>query len=330
MNHSNQHHFKLLLEKYRAGSCTPEELEHLYRLADDPEMIPGLTFTSDEEKTQINDDIKHNIAERVKELRTEWPERKTASIKLRRRLWIAIVAAALIACISLLAIRFSDIGHGQGDWVDINTPAGVKSMPVMLPDSSVVRLYAGSRLKYPRRFKPGSRNIELLSGSAFLQVRPDKKAPFVVTVPGHIMVKVLGTSFGIATHAGYSIKVSVEKGKVQVGDKDKVMGVLLPGEELVYNYRQKTSEKTKNAQPVPEDRADEETVYLERATIDEIATVLKVVYKVELVYQPALKQYRLNARFSTRLSVDEVLDVLGAASGLEFKRHLQDVTVTAK
>lgn len=330
MNHSNQHSLKLLLEKYRAGDCTPAELEQLYRWADDPGKIPELTFVADDEKERINEEIKQGIVSQVKELRIEWPVKKAVALKLRRKLWIPVAAAALVACIGLLAIRFSERGREQEDWIKITTPMGVKSMPVVLPDSSIVRIYAAGQLKYPKVFKPGIRKVELLSGNAFLQVRPDKKAPFIITVPGHLSVKVLGTSFGITSRSKDNIRISVETGKVQVDDRDKVLDVLLPGEELTYNYQQKTYKKTNNIQPVPEEWADNETVYLEQATIDEIAMVLQVVYKVELVYQPEVKHYRLNARFSTRLSVDEVLEVLGAASGLEFKRQLHEVTVTAK
>lgn len=105
---------------------------------------------------------------------------------------------------------------------------------VVLPDSSVVWLNAGSLLVYPSTFLTETRNV-YLSGEGFFEVAKDKRHPFIVTT-NHLQLEVLGTAFNVSDYPeSDQVKTTLETGSLQVEVGRKAMRFLLvPDEQLVF------------------------------------------------------------------------------------------------
>jgi ferric-dicitrate binding protein FerR (iron transport regulator) len=121
-------------------------------------------------------------------------------------------------------------------------------MKILLSDGSLVKLDAGSSLKYPTAFEKDVREV-YLTGEGYFEVVPDKRRRFVVHV-NNAVIHVLGTKFNVrAWDETEIVKVAVKEGSVSLGmsqyrDKDKV--VISRGEFSVLqkNGKLSTPEKT--------------------------------------------------------------------------------------
>jgi transmembrane sensor len=97
---------------------------------------------------------------------------------------------------------------------------------ILLPDGSVVKMNAGSKLEYPSQFSEDKRKVKL-SGEAYFEVIHDASHPFVVELNG-AEVEDLGTSFNISAYPGKEkIEVNVTSGSVRLRElninKDAVL-----------------------------------------------------------------------------------------------------------
>ncbi|APY10560.1 hypothetical protein BWZ22_04605 [Seonamhaeicola sp. S2-3] len=80
----------------------------------------------------------------------------------------------------------------------LKVPYG-KTFKVVLSDSTIVHLNAGSTLKYPVQFAGLSTRKVVLTGEAFFEVAKDKAHPFIVET-NKINIEVLGTKFNLSTY----------------------------------------------------------------------------------------------------------------------------------
>ncbi len=117
-------------------------------------------------------------------------------------------------------------------WTIKQTASGEK-MTVTLPDSTVVKLNAESKLT----LDPANPREVSLEGEAFFEVARDSLYPFRIHT-GELVTTVLGTSFNVnAFSADSGITVSVLTGQVQVSQaqaQSKTAINLLPGEQARY------------------------------------------------------------------------------------------------
>lgn len=85
---------------------------------------------------------------------------------------------------------------------------------ITLPDGSIAFLNTNTRLRFPKEFVNGKREVEL-DGEAFFEVVKDKGATFEVNSQG-VKTVVLGTAFNVRAHQELPVKVAVQSGKVAV------------------------------------------------------------------------------------------------------------------
>lgn len=123
----------------------------------------------------------------------------------RRKL--TMVAAAAVACFAFLAGP-SLLLHLRADHI---TAAGETRL-VTMDDGSTVRLGPDSAMA--ASFGNRHRDIRLLSGQAWFEVRPDKARPFRVEAEG-VTTTVLGTGFDVRM-IGTATSVAVRHGRVRV------------------------------------------------------------------------------------------------------------------
>lgn len=155
--------------------------------------------------------------------------------------WVQRVAAVLF--LPLLAASLLQYYRGKSEPVrmlEVRTNPGMITS-VVLPDSTVVHLNSESSLRYPTSFaKSGQRNVEL-KGEAFFEVTKDAEKHFVVSIPHHSQIEVLGTSFNVEAYEDErNISTTLIEGKVNfsfLSGNIKKQLALNPGHKIVYDSK---------------------------------------------------------------------------------------------
>ncbi|TKC08615.1 FecR family protein [Pedobacter frigoris] len=240
-----------LLEKYKAGLCTAEEVQLLQK---------WFHHLGEDEASELN--VGDLTAAKLK---FEQNIRGSILPLHKYKLWprVAVTAAAVAAIVFGIWFFNSDTGalkQVQGDVVfkndiapgkntatlllangkvialDTNkksvvvtdsvktatmltasTPRG-GTYQVILPDGTKVWLNAASSIKFPSDFKGTKQRRIELTGEAYLEVAKDKSHPFIVESDGQ-QVEVLGTHFNVNSYADEgAIKTTLLEGSVKVND----------------------------------------------------------------------------------------------------------------
>ncbi|GAB4093700.1 FecR family protein [Flaviaesturariibacter terrae] len=128
--------------------------------------------------------------------------------------WLVVPAVALVTIATLLVLRDiytpAEVAARQSE---VSTRPGSRSR-VVLPDSTVVWLNAGSRLTYAEGFGVTHRHTEL-TGEAFFDVTHNEALPFTIKA-GEVRIKVLGTAFNVKAYPGEATETSLLRGHVQL------------------------------------------------------------------------------------------------------------------
>lgn len=181
---------------------------------------------------------------------------------------------------------------------------------VVLPDSSVVWLNAGSLLIYPSAFFPDTRNV-YLSGEAFFEVAKDEKHPFIVTT-GYLKLKVLGTTFNISAYPDNSqVIATLETGLLQVdiAEQNKRY-VLTPDNQLIYTPSTKMVEQLKVKAT---DYSDWRTggLFFNDMPLEDVLRALERVYHVKFhVYNSIGQDQILRVHFNKDEALETVLQII--------------------
>ena len=96
----------------------------------------------------------------------------------------------------------------------LSTPRGGQ-YHIILPDGSRVWVNSESKLKYPSKFDPDERRVEI-EGEAYFEVEK-RDIPFIVSAGKRAEIRVLGTNFNISAYSDETfVKTSLAKGSVKV------------------------------------------------------------------------------------------------------------------
>jgi transmembrane sensor len=204
-----------------------------------------------------------------------------------------------------------------------------KRMKLTLPDGSLVWLNANSRLRYADTYRQG-RDVDLLEGEAFFEVRRDTLHPFRVRT-GAIWVTVLGTSFNVKAYPGApTVAVTVATGQVAVADSIQRLALLSPNQQLAYH---KTSGQYVVGQADGGGAARWRTgqTVFDQATFAEVAAVLGNRFDIDIeIDQNALKNCRVTATFDDTQPLKEILYTLAKLHQARFVHQKGKVRLTGK
>lgn len=201
-----------------------------------------------------------------------------------------------------------------------------EKLTLVLPDGSVVKLNAGSSLKYSTSF--GAQREVYLQGEAYFEVARDTLKPFIVKA-GEVATEVLGTSFNVKYSAKDSVvQVAVTSGKVavtfpQVNERFS----LLPTEVLVIETN-----------GVSKGYFDEELLLgwkddilvFENADIEEITQRLSTWYDVDIEVRGQTKVERKYSGKFKRRTLGHVLEGISYSSNFEFSIQQKKVIIELK
>ncbi|HXH99397.1 MAG TPA: FecR domain-containing protein [Sphingobacteriaceae bacterium] len=293
--------FLELLKRYLHNRATPEEQEFLlsyYNLFDlEPEVIALLDNKQKEEiRERMQKEIWKNIA------LSEKPENKLVFFTRTR---MARMAAAAVILLISTAVLLHFTGKKSPEAVQVvKAVERTEHRLIRLPDGSTVIVNKGSRLNYPSSFDGKNKREVYLEGQAYFDVKHNASKPFIVHT-GNLETTVLGTAFNIkAWPADADITVTVTRGKVQVDDNHKLLGVILPNEQITYNKpRESANQKTVENQSYLTWK--DQDILFDDVTVADAAELLEERFKVSILFKDEQSRSK---RFTTIFHKEESLD----------------------
>jgi transmembrane sensor len=214
-----------LLQRYRSGSCTPEETRQVDEWFD----------------AQENEEVPQLLRQRsVKEVNRSVLQTIRKPQQQNRPFFLKVAAILLLSLMAGLFTyhQLQPSKQGLVSYTTISTKAGERKT-VTLPDSSRISLNNQSSIRFASKFEQKIRSVSL-SGEAFFEVQHDAARPFIVRT-GKLHIQVLGTAFDVKAFPDETwSKVTVASGKVGVYSKaGEPTQMLLPGEALTYDQENK-------------------------------------------------------------------------------------------
>jgi transmembrane sensor len=296
---------KEIFQKYLRGDATNEEqklVESYYQLFDDERSV--FEALSTDEKNKLKSALQNKIYDRVLK-----ENKKGFVIKLQNPLFIRI-AATVLALLFIGSIFFiSDKPAKKATIVSNVTPVHLtQNRVIFLPDGSTVILSAKSKLNYPSSFDGMKTREVFLEGQAFFDIKHTASKPFIVHT-GKLKTTVIGTAFNIKAMPGdVNITVTVKRGKVKVADDHKVLGVIIPNQQITYDTK-KISADMKTVENEKYLDWKEQDLLLDNLTISEVAAMLEERYKVKIIISDRSKStQRFTASFSKNETLEKALN----------------------
>ncbi|MBD0830861.1 FecR family protein [Aestuariibaculum sediminum] len=120
----------------------------------------------------------------------------------------------------------------------IKIPYG-KTFKIILSDSSIVHLNAGTTFKFPEKFIASRNRDVYLTGEAFFEVTKNKESPFIVHSE-NVNIEVLGTKFNLSTYSddNYSHSELLEGSvKISSSSNSNIYKILEPNQQAVWNKK---------------------------------------------------------------------------------------------
>ena len=204
--------------------------------------------------------------------------------------------------------------------VTIKLATAGQKQDFFLPDSTHIWLNQHSTLTYPTDYNNKVREVTL-QGEAFFDVKKNSGKPFIVQAQ-HSQVQVLGTSFLVKTTGNTADEVEVVTGKVSVATTAKgseAKAILLPGDKAVLQQNG-TLEQSKTESPNSLAWKNEQLIF-NNTPLPELAAALDNYFEVQVELEnPELANCLFTGTF-TNPGITEVLQVLSAATGLQYQQQ---------
>ncbi|MCI9843576.1 FecR family protein [Flavobacterium pectinovorum] len=247
-------------------------------------------------------------------------------IKKKKRSTRFILAAASVTAILLMAsVFFFKSNHSLPDAsVQKNikqdfTMAFSGKQLIHLPDGSTVLLNNKSSLTYNQdSFNKKTREV-ILTGEAYFDIKRNEEKTFIVHT-GKVETKVLGTAFNIdARNSSQNIEVTVTRGKVQVGNAQKIYGIITPNEQIKVNKKTLDFEQKKiSADLVTQWKSN--YLILDDINIKEAASLISKKYNVQiLLSNEKINNCRITASFLNDEDLEHVLKVVCSVIETEYR-----------
>jgi transmembrane sensor len=319
---------KELLTRYKSGNCTPEEKDRLEAWYDMLAESGKLEWNAGE-KQQVNDELKSAIDAQISS-----PRGRVTNL----RLMIAAASILFFCGLGWLVIKYRDAirsGLNREVYIETYVQPG-KKIKLTLSDSSTIILSGGSRIKYPESFNHKIREVDLLEGEAYFDIKHDAHKPFIVDVAG-TQINVLGTAFNVRAYKFLkNVQITVTRGKVSVRglanvkyEKAKQV-VLLPNEQVtIGKINGEIAKRHINANDFTgwiqgKYKFDDET-------LANVAGMLESYYKVKVRFAAEdLKSIRFSSEFDSTDKLEDLLFAICKANNLTYTVNGQDILLSIK
>lgn len=311
-----------LLQKYKAGLCTPEEIARIgawYNSFDD--LSSGQNIA---DARVAADEAAHKaLIKLFGENKEEQSRGKKGGVVYTL---LRIAACLIVGCtLYFMAGKFKKTQPSLITYSKYSTRKGERR-EIRLSDGSIIVLNAASTIQIASDFGIKKRDVSL-QGEAFFEVSKDKTRPFIIKT-GKIQTRVVGTSFNINAYADErSVSVAVSTGKVQV-EKVDVKGKTLIGRDLthnhmlVYDIKKDTYRQTLTDADLLSAWRTNKLVF-NNASMAEIARTLERTYNMPIVLTGTSGKQGLYTVTFDNYPLDRLLPLLVNLTGItyEFKKE---------
>lgn len=221
-----------LIEKLKAGTILPEELERLKRLMEDPKVSKELLSSFRESFDRLTDpDLKnlppypHKQKGKERLLRSiQGPAIPEVRKRFLSKISIGVSIAALLAVVGFLFLyKPAEPELSEIEWAEVQTSYGEKKK-INLYDGSTVVMNGNSSVCYSKSVLDSVRLIKL-EGEAYFDVVPNDQKPFYV-ITDKFITQVVGTSFNIDSKIDRLIEVTSGVVNVLAVDKKETTPIL--------------------------------------------------------------------------------------------------------
>lgn len=317
---------KILFKRYLEGKADQQQEDILMQYLADPANEDSKFHQLMEEAWKKQQSSTDYSSEATQSLTQIWDKVEKRNPKIRTLFPVLKYAAAIliIASAAFGWFKYKQMQSPAAEAIALLSKATLKGekIKLILPDSSVVYLGAGSKLTWPAHFVKGHiRNIRL-EGEAFFEVKRDTTSPFIVH-SGAMQTRVLGTSFNIYAYPkDGTFSVAVRTGKVKVSaiseGKLKELSLLTPGMIIRYNLKEQIH--TLSNAPAEEVNAwIKNTFAFKNASLATIFNGLERYYNVSFdLKAQKLASCTFNATFANK-SINDIMEQISTMSGRHVK-----------
>lgn len=211
---------------------------------------------------------------------------------------------------------------------EIIVPQGERSA-IVLYDGTKVYLNSGTRFRFPTSFSSSERRI-FLDGEAFFEVaHQENEQPFIVSTPGKMDIKVLGTRFNVNAYStDQKVTTTLEEGKVITINQTTHEEVgLLPGEQLSMDVSSGKATK----QQVDTDLYTswkENLLRFQDASFEEVVKKMERWYDVHITLDKNLKISKLYTMTIKTESLREMLNLLSYTTPMNYEIKEDQVSIS--
>jgi transmembrane sensor len=279
--------------------------------------------------TEVRDELKCAIDARISNKKS-----RSSGFKLM----LAAASIIFICGFGWLVIKYKDLLKDKFNpvvYTETVVPAG-KKIKLTLSDGSTVILNGSSRIRYPENFSRKIREVSLLEGEAYFDIKHDASKPFIVKAMG-TQINVLGTAFNVRAYQFLkNVQITVTRGKVSVSGMANVKyekaGIitLLPNEQVtIGKINGKIIKKHINA--------DDFTGWVQgkyrfdNETLGNVAGMLESYYKVRITFsRDDLKNIRFSSEFESTDKLEDLLFAICKANNLSYTINDQHIILSEK
>lgn len=334
MKEQETDYMRRLAFKYFEGNLLPEEEKELFGFLRKEEQNMQLFREWEEEwfvsnqNTSYIDNKWNRLSGRLHMQAFDMPKtKKIYSIGKRLLPYAAIFLLGLFSTAVFWGIyelsRQDDALFTQSEFF---VPRGSQSR-ILLPDSSVVWLNAGSTLRYDRSFGRETRTV-YVEGEGMFDVTKNKELPFIVKNE-KMAVMVHGTVFNVKSFKEDSIStVELLRGSVSVTCLFASQSTnLVPGERLIINTVKKQAKKERFEIDSHLSWHDGILAFCDEP-LWEIAKKLERRFNVNITIKTeALKSRRYYLTFVNSETIDQILDKMKEDAVLHIKKKDNQIEI---
>ncbi len=281
-------------------------------------------WTGTDSATQIN---RFNTAKAWLKVDTNIESRQLRQRRLKNLAYaVSGIAASLLIFLALTF--YTGIFSNSESKIALSTTYGSRS-EVTLPDGSLVKLNAGSSLEYRFDQLSKTRSVDF-SGEAFFEVAKSKQ-PFVITTPGGIKVKVLGTKFNISAYSeDHLIQTSLVEGKVEMSTSETGQLVLSPGQ--IASFDKQANKLEFNTGEVSHQVGwTQNKLYMDNMSLQEVCIRLERWYDVDITLSNQDMGEKIHyTGVLKEQTVSDVLDALSRLSSISYEMKGKDIRISGK
>jgi ferric-dicitrate binding protein FerR (iron transport regulator) len=324
---------KQIVKKGKSNTSTLNDQQEMLAFFHQPEFEYDLkdSLLEELEKTEVTEETTPQLKKLFARIWSIIEQKETANRFKKRYLNAGMkIAAALILGIVTGILATYLLNSKEPVYFTAHSPRGSVS-EVVLPDSTVIYLNSGTRIRYTLESENKKREV-FLEGEAWFDVVQNKKRPFWVHTPIYD-VEVSGTQFNVKAYPSENrVITTLEEGVVRLHSSDnvKLAGVvtLNPGEQAALSA-ESNKLNIQNVNPKYYTSWRNNQLIFMNMNLRELIVLLERKFGVDIVVKdPSILDYHSDGTFKNE-TIIEVLEIIKRTLPIEYEIVGQKIEITS-